>query len=319
MQAAKPIRNQRSREQGYILLAVMLLITLMLIALSVELPRISQQIQRGKEQELVNRGMEYAKAIKKYRRKMGTFPTSVEQLENTNHIRFLRKRYKDPFTGETDWKMIHPGEAQIPMPQGNNPGLPGSGNPGIQGATFTNTPNTPTGQAGLNTSGGLSGGGTGLSGGGGLSGSTGLSGGGLSGGGTGLSGSTGLSGGTGLTGGTGQAGNQQGQVGSLATSNIGNGQTFGGGGIIGVASTSKKSGIKEFNDHNEYDQWYFVYDPRLEQAAGVTGGGNAGIIVAAPSGKGPAGSGGASGAGQQGQQPGQNPPQPTGTPPPNPQ
>ena len=229
--------------QGYVLLSVMLLIALMLIAMAVEAPRIAQQIQRGKEEELVHRGREYAKAVKKYHRKMGAFPTSIEQLENTNHIRFLRKRYKDPITGEDNWKLVHVGEAEIPLPKGANPGLPGSGNPNLQGGTFTNPGGQsgpkPSGQTGLNQNGG---------------------------------------------------GNT---LGSLTTSNIGNGQQLGGGGIIGVVSVSKKSGIKEFHDSSEYDEWLFVYDPRLEQAAGQNPSGNAGIIIAAPS-----ASGGATAAGQ---------------------
>ena len=233
-------KKSRIRSQaGYLLLSVMLLITLMLIVMAVEAPRIAQQIQRGKEEELVHRGMEYAKAVKKYRRKMGAFPTSIEQLENTNHIRFLRKRYKDPITGKDNWKLIHFGEAEIPLPKGANPGLPGSGNPGLQGSTFTNN-----------------GGGKGAS--------------------------SGLGGGN-----PGGLGSQPppkgggGSLGSLKTDNIG-GQKFGGGGIVGVASVSKKSGIKEFHDSSEYDEWLFVYDPRLEQASGQHPSATAGIIVAAP-------------------------------------
>ncbi len=45
---------------------------------------------------------------------------------------------------------------------------------------------------------------------------------------------------------------------------------------MGVASVSKKHGIKEFNDKDEYDQWYFVYDPRLELSGG------SGVTVATP-------------------------------------
>ena len=52
-------------------------------------------------------------------------------------------------------------------------------------------------------------------------------------------------------------------------SNIGNGQTVGGGQIMGVASVSKKQSIKEFNDKDHYDEWYFVYDLRLEQSGGA--------------------------------------------------
>lgn len=275
MAEANPrVRNRR----GYVLLSVMLLIALMLIAMAVEAPRIAQQIQRGKEEELVHRGKEYAKAVKKYHRKMGAFPTSIEQLENTNHIRFLRKRYKDPITGEDNWKLVHVGEAEIPLPQGANPGLPGSGNPSLKGGTFTN----PGG------SGGQQGGSTGLS--------------------PAPSGQTGLLGSQPPANQPGGAGN----LGSLTTSGIGNGQQFGGGGIIGVVSVSKKSGIKEFHDSSEYDEWLFVYDPRLEQAAGQNASGNAGIIIAAPrAGGGATGTGQSQGGSSQGN---------TGaTPPPSPQ
>ncbi|HEX5435022.1 MAG TPA: hypothetical protein VFY05_12350, partial [Candidatus Angelobacter sp.] len=225
------ISHNSNRSAGYVLLSVMLLIAIMLIMLAVEAPRIAQQIKRGKEEELVHRGMEYARAIKKYRRKMGAMPTSIEQLENTNHIRFLRKRYKDPITGKDEWKLVHVGEAEIPMPKANNPGLQGSGDPGIKGGTFSNSAGTaPAGIAAVNTGNTGFGGGTALG-----------------------AGTSGLSNGSGLSGvsGTQTAGTQpgNGSLGSLATSTSGNGGLqVGGGAIIGVASTSKKTGIKEFND-----------------------------------------------------------------------
>jgi len=33
---------------------------------------------------------------------------------------------------------------------------------------------------------------------------------------------------------------------------------------VGVASTSKKASIKELNTKNHYNDWEFVYDPRLD-------------------------------------------------------
>ena len=117
----------RSKESGYVLLALMLTLTLMLIALSVEAPRIAQQIKRDKEEELIHRGKDYATAVKRFVHKNGgRYPVSIEQLENTNHIRFLRKKYVDPMTGESDWKMVHVGEAEINIPA-PNPGLSGGG------------------------------------------------------------------------------------------------------------------------------------------------------------------------------------------------
>ena len=121
MKSARP----RSRESGYVLLALMLTMTLILVALAVEAPRIGQQIKREKEEELVHRGKDYATAVKRFVHKNGgRYPVSVEQLENTNHIRFLRKKYVDPMTGDSDWKIVHVGEAEIKIPA-PNPGLSG--------------------------------------------------------------------------------------------------------------------------------------------------------------------------------------------------
>jgi type II secretory pathway pseudopilin PulG len=103
------------KQKGYLLLSVMLLMTLMLIALSVELPRISQQIKRNKEEELIHRGEEYARAVRKFYRKFGRYPLSIDQLENTNNMRFLRRRFKDPMTGKDDWRIVHQGEI-VPLP-----------------------------------------------------------------------------------------------------------------------------------------------------------------------------------------------------------
>ena len=147
MQSGHP----RSQESGYVLLAVMLTLTLMLIALSIEAPRIAQQIKREKEEELVHRGKDYATAVKRFVHKNGgRYPTSIEQLENTNHIRFLRKKYVDPMTRESDWKMVHVGEAEIKIPAPKPGGISGSGlapSGGGTGTGGTGTGGTGTGGA----------------------------------------------------------------------------------------------------------------------------------------------------------------------------
>ncbi len=209
----------RSKESGYVLLAVMLTLLLMLIALSVEAPRIAQQIKRDKEEELIHRGKDYATAVKRFVHKNGgRYPASVEQLENTNHVRFLRKKYVDPITGESDWKMVHVGEAEIKIPAPN--------------------PNGHSKQVPQERCRAIPSGGTQRR--------------------------------------HGRRRNSSQNLGTLNTSGIGNGPTIGGGQIMGVASVSKKHAIKEFNDKDEYDQWYFVYDPRLEQSGG------SGVTVAGP-------------------------------------
>ena len=250
--------GSKSSQSGYVLLALMLTMTLILVALAVEAPRIGQQIKREKEEELVHRGRDYATAVKRFVHKNGgRYPASIEQLENTNHIRFLRKKYVDPMTGDSDWKMVHVGEAEIKIPA-PNPGLSGGGgtNPGLGGGTTAGpTANSP----------------------GGITPPQGIA--------QTLNGPTGAA----------QQPNGTQQLGSLTTTGIGNGQTVGGGQIMGVASVSKGHSIKEFNDKDEYDQWYFVYDLRLEQSGGT------GVTVAAPRGASAAtGSSGTPGAGTSG-------------------
>jgi type II secretory pathway pseudopilin PulG len=264
----KRSNRSRSGESGYLLLAVMLTMTLILIAMSIEAPRIAQQIKREKEEELVHRGKDYAYAVKRFVHKNGgRYPASIEQLEDTNHVRFLRKRYKDPMTGDSDWKLIHYGEAQITIPA-PNPGLnPSTQNPGLGGGT-PSTPNNPTTGGGSTFGSGSSGG--------------------LGGGSSFGGGSTPPVLGAGSQ--TNAAPNQTGstgQMGSLTTSGIGNGQTTGGGQIIGVASVSKGKSIKEFNDKDHYNDWLFVYDLRLEQSGGT------GVAVAAPMAPNSAGAAGA--------------------------
>src|SRR5438552_13897594 len=138
-------RAQSRMQGGYILLSVMLLMTLMLIALSIEVPRIRQQIKREKEEELIHRAHEYTGAIKRFYRKFGRYPLSIEQLENTNNFRFLRKRYKDPMTGKDDWRLINQGEVVLKVGSGNlnivsNPGFSPTPTP-----TPTPTPPGPSG------------------------------------------------------------------------------------------------------------------------------------------------------------------------------
>ena len=43
------------------------------------------------------------------------------------------------------------------------------------------------------------------------------------------------------------------------------GQVFGGGPIVGVASTSKLKTIREFNNKSHYSDWPFIYDPSSDR------------------------------------------------------
>src|SRR5438067_4982496 len=106
-------QTRRRSERGYVLLILLLAVAFLSIAALTAVEDIHNQIQRDREEELIHRGVQYARAIKNYYRKFGRYPTRVEDLESTNHLRFLRKRYKDPMnrdpaTGkEKDFKFLH--------------------------------------------------------------------------------------------------------------------------------------------------------------------------------------------------------------------
>jgi type II secretory pathway pseudopilin PulG len=107
-------RSQRCSQQGYIMMALTLATALILIALTAGLPALSVELRREREQELIHRGAQYQRAIRNYYRKFGAYSTSLEQLEDTNHLRFLRKRYKDPMTG-ADFRLLHLGEIKLSL------------------------------------------------------------------------------------------------------------------------------------------------------------------------------------------------------------
>src|SRR5215472_10217489 len=114
------IRSQRCLQQGYIMMALTLAAALILIALTAGLPALSVELRREREQVLIHRGAQYQRAIRNYYRKFGAYPTSLEQLEDTNHLRFLRKRFKDPMTGR-DFRLLHLGEIKLSLQPSGTP------------------------------------------------------------------------------------------------------------------------------------------------------------------------------------------------------
>lgn len=118
-------------ERGYVLLTLLLMVALMIIAAAAILPAISFEIRRDREEELIHRGVQYSRAIRTYYKKFGRYPTRIEELESTNNQRFLRKRYKDPITGQ-DFKLLHFGEVKLTATGGIG------GTPALNGASSLN-------------------------------------------------------------------------------------------------------------------------------------------------------------------------------------
>lgn len=93
-------------EGGFALLIVFVMAAAISISLYLELPRSVFESQRAKEELLFDRGDQYKMGIKRYYMKFQRYPNTIEEMEQTNGTRYLRRRYKDPFTGKDDWKIL---------------------------------------------------------------------------------------------------------------------------------------------------------------------------------------------------------------------
>ena len=69
----------------------MLIMAMMAIAAGVIVSSVTFEIKRDREEEMVHRGVQYSRAIRAYYKKFNRYPAKIEDLENTNQMRFLRK------------------------------------------------------------------------------------------------------------------------------------------------------------------------------------------------------------------------------------
>ncbi len=256
-------RTASDPEAGFMLVFAVLLAALMLIALAAAAPVVAKDLRRDKEVESAHRANQYVRAIRLYYRKNKTYPVSIDALENTNNVRYLRKQYIDPLTGKADWRIIHVGENKTtvkgffgqPLGGLNTTGAGGSlGSASTLGTGFGGTPSS--------TSGPTSPTGT-------TPGST--------------TPSTTVSGGTALSAGFSGAtigGSTSGSATGTSTSDSSSG-SGGVGQVMGVGSAKTGTSILNPNQQTTYETWEFIYDPKIEllyQQANLLGGGAGGSV-----------------------------------------
>ena len=92
--------KQHRRDAGFSLAALIFFASAASIFIAAAVPAYQMQAKREPEEELIFRGEEYARAIGKFQRKFGVYPSSVDQLVSTNNLRFVRRAYKDPITNK---------------------------------------------------------------------------------------------------------------------------------------------------------------------------------------------------------------------------
>jgi type II secretory pathway pseudopilin PulG len=272
------IRNEtlpHGDEQGYMLLGLIVAIALILLALSVAASDVAFSLRREREVESARRADQYVRAIRKFYLKNQHYPGSMQQLDNTNMVRYLRQHYVDPLTGKSDWRLIAPGQNKTTVKGFFGQPLAGIATSGLGAAAGMQSP----GIAGPTASGAGGAGSFGASGFGGATGAGATSGTNVTAG----AGAAGAAGsgigqvGTDTSGTAGGAGSNSG-LGSVAgmVSPLGSGLPGGATGpFMGVGSSATGDSILVVNEQTTYETWEFLYDPRIEklkQAAALNAG-----------------------------------------------
>jgi type II secretory pathway pseudopilin PulG len=256
----------RRQEEGYILLTLLLVVALMGIFALAAASKVDFEVRRDKEQEMIHRGVQYSRAIRAYYKKFGRYPTKLEDLDNTNNLRYLRKHYKDPLNKNKDFRLLHFGEQGVTLAGGIAGASPIGSPAGVNGSTpstsaFGGSPSASSGfgNSGVNSSGVFA-----QSSGLGANSNTG----------TAANSNSQTTAGQGTTPATGTdptsasaqvvPGTAQGDTSSSSQQIIASGP------IVGVASVSKKDTIREYNKKKKYNEWQFVYDPAFDRGGLIT-------------------------------------------------
>ena len=119
---------KRRREEGYTLVALLALMTVLALFALAAAPGIRQQAQREREIEAIFRGEEVADAIRIYysyqvtQRRLtadAALPTSIDQLlegvpSGTKKVQILRaSAARDPLSDSGEWKLVRPRSSQL--------------------------------------------------------------------------------------------------------------------------------------------------------------------------------------------------------------
>jgi type II secretory pathway pseudopilin PulG len=65
-------------DEGYVLLAVLVMIFLMLLVLTIAAPKMAMELKHDQEIETAHRANQYVRAIRMFHKKTGNYPTSIE-------------------------------------------------------------------------------------------------------------------------------------------------------------------------------------------------------------------------------------------------
>ena len=134
---SRPVRSRILDDRGYLMAVLLIGMAITAVWMSALLPAWRQQVTRQREQDLIFRGEQYARAVALYYvRNQCTLPTNVDDLVAR---KFLRKKWKDPITND-DFILVPGAQPGAQQPGAATPGrggvgAPPVGQPGRSGAT----------------------------------------------------------------------------------------------------------------------------------------------------------------------------------------
>ena len=139
----------RRKQDGYALLVILLALSVVVLALAKAVPAWKTEIQRERENRMIDHAREYRMAIKRYFHKNGRYPASIDVLlqKDGNGIRYLRQAWPDPLNtkgdAKGDWDIIHFGQAVSAKIVDQPPTAATGAQPAHDGSTGQAGGNTP--------------------------------------------------------------------------------------------------------------------------------------------------------------------------------
>ena len=91
------------------MVAVVIFIAILTILIAAVGPSIGTIMRREREEELLFRGKQYARAIALFQRRYGRYPTDLKELY-FNRPRVIRHLWKDPMCNCDNWKLLIQGQ-----------------------------------------------------------------------------------------------------------------------------------------------------------------------------------------------------------------
>ena len=115
---ARPKAMNAGKQSGFTYVAFLMFVALSGAGLAAYGEFASHTAQREKEAELLFRGEQIRNAIASYYRKEQRYPQALAELLEDKRfpmpVRHLRRLYRDPMSGETDWGLVEaPGGAGV--------------------------------------------------------------------------------------------------------------------------------------------------------------------------------------------------------------